>query len=204
MLDYFALLDEPRRPWIEPDLIKSKFHALSAQAHPDRVHGKSDADRQKAQTRYAELNAAYNCLREPKDRLRHLLELELGAKPKDVQSLPPELMTLLMEVSRLCREVDSFLAEKTKVTSPLLQVQVFERGQEWTEQLMDLQKRIGSWREQLIDELKDIDASWHASARPDAPNRVATMNRLEDLYRMFSYFARSSGQLHERIAQISF
>src|SRR4051794_20311166 len=109
MLDYFALLDEPRRPWIEPDQIRSKFLTLSAQVHPDRVHGADEATRQAAQARYAELNAAYNCLREPRDRLRHLLELELGAKPKDVQGVPPDLMALLMEVSRLCREVDAFL-----------------------------------------------------------------------------------------------
>jgi curved DNA-binding protein CbpA len=204
MVDYFAVLDEPRRPWLNPDELRSKFLILSAQVHPDRVHGADDATRQAAQTSYAELNAAFNCLREPKDRLRHLLELELGVKPKDVQGVPPDLMTLLMEVSRLCREVDAFLVEKAKVTSPLLQVQVFARGQEWTEGLMALQKRINSWREQLEAELKEIDASWRDNVKPDSPARLATLRRVEELYRLFSYFAKSSAQLQERIAQISF
>ena len=79
MTDFFALLDEPRRPWLESELLKQKFLALSATVHPDRVHNLGDAERAAAQERYTELNAAYNCLREPKDRLHHLLQLELGA-----------------------------------------------------------------------------------------------------------------------------
>src|SRR6266478_7291458 len=92
MTDYFALLDEPRRPWIEPDSLKRKFFALSAEDHPDRVHQASDAEKVAAQQRYTELSAAYNCLREPKERLRHLLELERGTKPEDIQRIPSDLM----------------------------------------------------------------------------------------------------------------
>ena len=85
MPDYFALLNESRRPWLNADLLKQKFLALASDLHPDRIHNASDADKSEATKRYAELNAAYNCLLEPKSRLLHLLELESGAKPKDVQ-----------------------------------------------------------------------------------------------------------------------
>ena len=40
MADYFALLDEPRRPWLDPEELKAKFHALTATVHPDRVQQK--------------------------------------------------------------------------------------------------------------------------------------------------------------------
>src|SRR5215472_9636832 len=76
MVDYFALLDEPRRPWLDAEPLKEKFLALSATVHPDRVHNLSETERAAAQERYTELNAAYQCLREPKERLHHLLELE--------------------------------------------------------------------------------------------------------------------------------
>src|SRR5439155_5175499 len=160
MIDYFALLNEPRRPWLDPGSLKRKFLALSAKSHPDRVHNASAVEKRDAQQRYTELNAAYNCLRETKERLLHLLELERGEKPNQVQNIPPELMNLSLEVSGICRQTDAFLAEKAGVSSPVLKVQLFERGHEWTEKLMADQKRVNSWHEHLLAELKAIDASW--------------------------------------------
>ena len=81
MTDCFALPAEPPRPWLDADALKAKFLARSAEVHPDRVHSAPEAERAAAQERYTALNAAFNTLREPKDRLQHLLELELGAKP---------------------------------------------------------------------------------------------------------------------------
>jgi DnaJ-domain-containing protein 1 len=97
MTDNFALLNEPRRPWLEPDLLKQKFLALSANAHPDKIHSASESDKSAAAKQFSELNAAYNCLLEPKLRLLHLLELELGAKPKDIQTDPAALADLFAE-----------------------------------------------------------------------------------------------------------
>src|SRR5262249_49539903 len=130
MKDYFELLGEVRRPWLEPAALKQKFLDLSAQHHPDRVHRASEAERKEAQQRFTELNAAYNRLRDPKDRLLHLLELELGARPPDVQDIPDELLSFFSEVREGCRDADALLTEKGKVTSPLLSVQVFDRAQE--------------------------------------------------------------------------
>lgn len=199
--DYFALLGEPRRPWLEATDLKAKFLALSADWHPDRVHAANEEEKRAAQRRYTDLNAAYNCLREPKERLRHLLELELGRKPETVQRIPPDLMDWSMEVSGLCRETDKFLAEKAAVNSPLLQVQLFERGQEWTERLLALQKRIHDRSQEALAELKSLDATWSSSAEP--AQRQPALSRLEALWRLLSYFARWTGQLQERIVQLS-
>src|SRR5487761_1906688 len=148
MSDHFALLNEPRRPWLDVDLLKQKFLALASDAHPDRVHNASQSKKAGATQRYAQLNAAYNCLAEPKLRLLHLLELELGAKPKDIQTIPAALADLFAEVAITCRNADGFLVEKTKTTSPLLQVQLFERGQDWVEKLNGLQRKLNELREQ--------------------------------------------------------
>src|SRR6267142_1795542 len=142
MTDHFARLNEPRRPWLEPEGLKQKFLTLSSAVHPDRVHNLGDAERAAAQERYTALNAAYHCLRDPKERLRHLLELERGALPKDVQRIPSELMDLSLEIGQACRQADTFLAGKSQVSSPLLKVQLFERGQEQTESLLALQRQI--------------------------------------------------------------
>src|SRR5471030_2968047 len=116
MSDYFALLNEPRRPWLDADSLKQKFLALSTNAHPDKIHSAGESEKSAAGKQFAELNAAYNCLLEPKLRLLHLLELELGAKPKDIQQIPSALADLFAEVANACLSADVFLAEKSKVT----------------------------------------------------------------------------------------
>ena len=206
MTDNFFLLNEPRLPWIDPNALKQKFFPLSAPFHPDRVHGGTDAEKLSANQRYAELNAAYNCLREPRERLLHLIELELGKKPSDIQKIPPGTMDLFVEVGQTCRDADAFLTEKSKVTSPLLKVQMFERGQEWSDKLNALQRKINAKREELSAELRDLNSVWQKAPALGSPHRVAALplERLEQIYRVFSYIARWSEQIQERVVQLSF
>jgi curved DNA-binding protein CbpA len=203
MVDCYALLDEPRRPWIDPEALKQKFLSLSAVVHPDRVHQAGAAEKQAAQRRYAELNAAYNRLREPRGRLRHLLELELGALPADIQQIPPQLVDLFMEVGQLNRDADAVLKEKSSISSPLLKVQLFERNQVWTEKLIALQNKLNDCTSRLLTELKAIDSEW--AAKPDdADVRGQLLQRLEDLYRLLGYFGRWTSQIQERIVRLAF
>lgn len=200
MSDYFALFNEPHRPWLDADLLKQKFLAQSANLHPDKIHSASDDEKNVAAKKFAELNAAYNCLTEPKSRLLHLLELELGAKPKDIQQIPNALADLFAEVAGVCKSTDNFLTEKKRATSPLLQVQFFERGQNWIEQLNSLQKKLNDLREKFLGELKLLDEKWIA----DENSRREILPKLEELYRLFSYFNRWNNQVQERVVQLSF
>ena len=200
MTDCFALLNEPRRPWLDVDSLKQKFFTLSSNAHPDRIHSASESEKSTAAKQFAELNAAYNCLLEPKLRLLHLLELELGAKPKDIQQIPAGLADLFAEIAAVCHKADDFLAEKNKITSPLLQVQLFERAQEWIEQLNLLQRKLNALREKLTDELKLLDAEWIAN---NLQTRGDLLKKLEELYRLFGYFNRWNNQIQERVVQLT-
>jgi curved DNA-binding protein CbpA len=200
MTDYFALLNEPRRPWLDEASLKEKFLALSARFHPDRVHQSPEPERHAASRHFAELNAAYQCLREPKDRLRHLLELESGAKPADIQRVPEEMMASLFEVGQLCKLADAFLVEYSRVTSPILKVQWFERAQEWTRRLHALQQKINSRRAELLLELAAMNPAWETAA-----DRAALpLTRLDEIYRLLGYLTRWSEQLQERVVQLSF
>jgi hypothetical protein len=205
MTDAFALLNEPRRPWIDADALKQKFLPLSSAVHPDRTHNAPEAEQQRTNQRYAELNAAYNTLREPRDRLLHLLELEAGTKPDDIQRIPPGTMDLFVEVGQLCRDIDAFMAERAKVDSPLLKVQMFQRGMEWTDKLQSLQQRIVAKRDELAVELWQMNTVWEAAPPVDSPERRAALplERLEQIYRVFSYIARWSEQLQERNLQLA-
>ena len=197
------MLGETRRPWIDPAALKEKFLTLSARVHPDRVHGASDEEKRAANLRYTELNAAYQCLRDPKERLRHLLELERGARPADVQSIPSGLMDLYLDVSRLCREADGFLAGRAAVTSPLLRVGMFEGGQELTDKLQAFVRGLDVRRQSLAEEVKILNAGWADPAAADSPGRAVTLARLEELWRLFGYYGRWIGQIQERVVQLA-
>jgi DnaJ-domain-containing protein 1 len=200
MIDCFKLLDEPRRAWLDPESLKTKFLALTTELHPDRVHGSSVAEKEIAQQRFAELNSAYNCLREPKDRLRHFLELELGRKPAEIQQVPEHLMEMFFEVSRVCRETDEFMAQRAAVTSPLLKVQWFERTQELVERLSEIQRMVAQHREGLLGEIQRIDGAW--TAHPTAVPSERSVQELEGIYRELSYNSRWISQLQERLTQL--
>jgi len=204
MTDYFTLLDEPRRPWLDSDALKQKFLTLSAQFHPDRSHGKSEAERKAADQRFSEINTAYNCLREPKDRLRHLLELELGTKPADIQRVPAEVTETFFEIGRLCKEADQFLANRRQVTSPLVKVQWFERGQEQIDRLIQVRQKIDSRREELLLELKALNAVWESRQNNADTKPELSLARLDEIYRLLGYLGRWAEQIQERVVQLSF
>ncbi|MEW6160863.1 MAG: hypothetical protein AB1813_25830, partial [Verrucomicrobiota bacterium] len=118
MTDYFALLNEPRRPWLDPAELKRRFLALTTESHPDRVHEGTRVDQERAHTQTSELNAAFQCLNDTKCRLAHLFELETGAKPGSIQNVAPGMIEQLFELNQLVRAVDKFLLEKSQITSP--------------------------------------------------------------------------------------
>jgi curved DNA-binding protein CbpA len=202
MTDCFALLDEPRRPWLDPDLLKRKFLALSATAHPDRAHSAGPEEKHAAQEHFAELTVAYNCLKEPKERLKHFLELELGRKPRELHNIPKELSGFFMDVGTACTEADKLLAEKGAASSHLMRAQLFERSQEKAELLATLLGRLNSWADGLLSELKKIDTAWDCSR--EASGKAEQLDQLEELWRLFGYLSRWTSQLREKIAQLSF
>ena len=201
MTDYFALLDVPRQPWLEPAELKKRFLSLSAELHPDRVHGANEPEKRAAQSRYAELNSAFQCLNRPRDRLRHLLELETGSRGEQILNVPPMLMDFFLQFSSLCRQVDAFLTEKAAAQSPLLQVQLFERAQEWTIKISAMQKRLNQWRQDVETALKQLDARWLGETQPQ--ERADILSRLEEIARTFGFVERWSSQAQERFVQLS-
>lgn len=198
--DYFALLDQPRRPWLDPEALKATFLARSSEVHPDRLNAASDEQRQAAHQRSTELNAAYQCLREPRTRLRHLLELELGRPAVVVQDIPPALMEQFLQVGALCREVDTVLRETPTQASPLLKVRRARLGLEWDARLAAALEQLTAQQAQLGAELRALNASWEAASEKSGPERTAALPlaRLEEIYRWLSFLGRWEAQLRER------
>jgi hypothetical protein len=203
--DFFALLNEPRRPWLDPEAVQARFLQLSAEIHPDRVHNRPSHEKLEANQRFATLNAACRCLQEPKDRLRHLVELERGAKLSQLERLPAAAMNFYFEIGRLCREVDQFLGEPPGETSPLFRLQRFERTAAWTEKLLHAQSALNARRRELDADAKALNPAWENAPPPGSTERRMSLplDRLEQLYREFSYVSRWTGEVAEKLVQLS-
>ncbi len=205
MTDYFALLNEPRRPWLDAEVLKTKFLALTGEVHPDRFHNAGEAEKAAANERYTELNGAYQTLRSTKERLLHLLTLESGVKPKEIQSIPAGAMELFVAVGQICKQLDYFLLEKGKMQSPIVKAQLFQRSLEWTDEVQSLQESLREQQVALETELQAMNAAWEKAPAIGGVERAGALplGRLEDIYRSFSYLNKWTTQLQERFTQLA-
>lgn len=205
MTDCFALLGEPRRPAMDPEALKARFLALAAESHPDRFHNAPPEEQRAANERHAALNSAYATLREPKERLGHLLELELGGKPRGIEGVPADLMERFMEVAQVCQAVDQFLAGRAAVTSPLLKVQQFQQAMAWTDKLNALNGQLTALLEGALQVTPDWNVRWETAPPVGAPDRAAALPlpELESTFRRISFLTRWQSQLRERVARLA-
>ena len=144
MTDAFALLDEPRQPWLDAAALKEKFLSRSAETHPDKFTDPANAAaKETAQSRFAELNTAHETLRDPKRRLQHLLTLERGEKPT---------------------EVHPFLAQREAETSAIIKAQTFPEALDRLEQVNALLQTLQQQLAKLDAELKSLNENWDCAA----------------------------------------
>ena len=202
MTDYFSLLGEVRRPWLEPELLQEKFLRLSSQFHPDRIHNMGESERNAGHSRYVELNAAYQCLREPGKRLRHLLEVEGVAANRNVQEIPKDIADLFMEIGPCCREADLLIQRKNSITSPLLQVQWFEESQPCRDKLEQLRHKLDERAQSALHRVQVIDGQWKNEGEEES-SRAALLKTLEKVSAQFSYFEKWRAQLQDRIMRLN-
>lgn len=192
--DHFAAFALTPRPWIDLDALRETFARQSAELHPDKHQGKPAAELAGIEQRYAALNKAYQVLREPKERLLFLYQLETGGKPSDVQRIPPGTMDLFVEVGQLCQKIDTHLKAKAAATTALEKAGVMVAGLDAQEELTAMQQKLGDYTRKLDEELLALDAQWVAGEKkPD---------QLETLYRKYSYVWRWQQQLEERLVAL--
>jgi curved DNA-binding protein CbpA len=189
MIDYFALLDQPRSPWLDPVGLKDAYHRKTLQAHPDTA-ASSDTDS------FAELNEAYQALQDPKRRLHHLLELEGHAPTSRDQTVPPELHVLFPAIGALAQRANLVL-EKARTASnalsrSLLKPQILEVQKETKE----LRGKIQQFSDVSLAQLRQINSRW-------AKNPSDEIASLSNLYFAFAYLTRWAAQLDEIAFQLS-
>ena len=190
MPDYFALLGEARRPDLDPERVKDTFHRLSREQHPDASAGSGAADGGEG---FARLNQAQATLRDPRTRLRHLLELEYPeVRVAGPSVVPPALADLFAPVLTLLRDIDALLAKKAAAPSALAKALLARQEYSLREAAESRLEKLDALHAAALVELRAFDAAWE----PRPPDAAV---RLVDFHGRFAYLARWTEQLRERL-----
>jgi hypothetical protein len=187
MIDHFAAFTLPRRPWLDSEVIKNRFHELSAQQHPDVAAAGTSND-------FSRLTKAYAVLREPGARLRHLLELEYPEVPTP-QQIPPGLAEHFMTVATLQREIQVFAHQQSSATS-LTRALAASEGFSLQR---DVEKAITILDLQLTRALELLRAEDQLWEKRDAE----TGRRLALLHQELAFLTKWTADLRERLLSLT-
>jgi curved DNA-binding protein CbpA len=188
MIDYFALLEQSRRPWFDENALREKFHQLARRSHPDTL-GETNIE-------FASLSEAFRVLSDPKMRLQHLLQLEHNAPTSDENVLPKDLEEFFPNITAVIQTADDLL-KRMRATTNALSRSLFKS------ELLTIQNqvaqsiaRLSELYEQTTSELRALDESWATVPSPD-------FSQLRQLYLKISYLSRWITQLEEKKLQLS-
>jgi molecular chaperone HscB len=138
---------------VDAAALHRQYLSLSRGVHPDARAERSEEVRQRALALSAELNRAYDTLRDPIARAEYLLTLAGGPLPADDKSVPPRL---LGEVMTLREEIEEAAGEKDAAALAKLREAVSGRRQAAMEQVAALCRQGETdeagrrqWRRQL-------------------------------------------------------
>jgi hypothetical protein len=168
MSDYFALLGEARRPWIDPEKLKEKYFALARERPAD-----------------AELNEAYRVLSDPKLRLRHLLTLN-GVDLRERREIPVGLAELFWNTGNLLREAERWLLKNSGATSAVARALLSGERARLLHRLEEHDANLDAAHDAALNRLR----AWNHS-----PNESA---ELIELYDSIAYLRRLREQVKEK------
>ncbi len=111
VMDCFASLQIPRAPYADAAAVTDAFHHIAATVHPDAPDGSN--------SKFADLNLAWQTLREPASCLRHYLELEFPGVLAGAEHTPPALGDLFMDIASARQGALTFASKRDSAASPL-------------------------------------------------------------------------------------
>ncbi|HEX4630767.1 MAG TPA: DnaJ domain-containing protein [Chthoniobacterales bacterium] len=182
MTDYFALLEQPRAPWLDPEALKEVFRHKTLEQHPDTSASFSS-------NAFAELNEAYQVLQDPKRRLQHLLELQGSPPSRTAASVPSELQELFLRIGASNQQA-RLLLERIRGQSSALERSLLKP------RLLEVQQAI----ENLRREIRDLTETANRELKNIGPAQVDKISRLHST---FAYLGRWTEQLDEVAFQLS-
>jgi len=187
MTSLFALLEEPPRPWLDPDALKAKYHQFTARHHPDVAGATAD---------FAEINRAYQTLADPAARLRHLLDLESPGFLSRAQPVPEDIAAFFTPVAEARQAVDTFLKKHASSTSPLAKALLSTEQYNVQERLEQTIATLQQMQDSLLTQVREADTLW-------LTDRPAALTLLPTLWQSLGYTAKWLATLRESLFRMA-
>lgn len=184
-VDSFAVLGLPRTAALDEQTLHRAYVEHSRAAHPD--HGGSEAHA-------ARVNAAYETLRSPEKRLKHLLEIAGPAEAKAWRTVPLDeaMMSLFSELGRAMDATAKFLERKSKAASALAKALLTNEELQHRETLERIGIEIDQRRGDMEAQLPPLDAAL-AGGDTEAWKQIAAVQA------RLAYLAKWQAQVRERL-----
>ena len=185
MVDCFDVLGLPKRAALNEDQLHQAYAARSRTVHPD--HGGNETDA-------AQANAAYETLRVPERRLKHLLETAGPEEAKAWRTVPLDdgMMSLFSQLGKALENSAQFLDRKARARTALARALLTNEEMVQREALEGLGFEIEQRRNMMEAQLPDLDASL---ASGDSP----MWQQLAVMQARFAYLGRWQNQVRERL-----
>ena len=202
--DYFELFKQPRSAWLDTNSLKEVYLRLSSLNHPDHRPLQQNSNPAKPSCSSPDvhvpidvLNTGFQCLSDLKKRIEHLIEVETGIPPANIQSTPEELANLGIKVMQYVSKADRHINSPANIASPMDQTDRFLRGLSISEEGEVLITTIDAEFAKLESDVQKTTLLEGGSSA-DQSQRAMWLKELEILFRTSSYLSRWSKVLRER------
>ena len=151
--DYFDLLSVPKMFAIDEGTLSGAFRAIARSVHPDRFGGERDEVNRLATRLSAEVNQAFNVLKDPVKRAAYMLELAGGPGASELREVPDGL---LAEVMILREQIDEAKAAGNSAAVEDHRVAIAERRDATLKQITDCADGLDTSTEDQKKELRRL------------------------------------------------
>lgn len=202
-VDYFTLLGEVPRPFLEEDSLREKHHKISQQIHPDKFQTKSPEEKLLAEQWSSLLNKAFFTLKDPTERVPYLVSLHTGEDPKKArtENVSEWTVKLFQQVRTACAQADTYLGQRKSASYRIVAASLAaDRAAETQiENLRALKQLLETMRARIIHDLKRIDERWLSTDLEKRKNLIPLLSKVAgDLSRL----AKFESLIEERLLQL--
>lgn len=185
MVDCFDVLGLPRRASLTEDALHLAYTSRSRATHPD--HGGTEEAA-------AQVNAAYETLRTPERRLKHLLEIAGPEEARAWRTVPLDdgMMAVFGKLGKTMDDSHKFIERKAKAQTALAKALLAGEEMNLREALEGIGFEIQDRRDALERELPEIDSAL-------AGGEVDGWKRLAAIQARLAYLGRWQSQVRERL-----
>ena len=186
MTDYFALLRQPHQPHLDDSALEQAFRERARLLHPDAA-GANEGDE------FAQLNTAFNVLRDPRLRLRHLLELEGVTPAKEL--IAPELVELFSRAAEISHQATAEIAKERGPESAITRSVAQLKRSQIRAELVSVLRKLEANALRAQSDLEDLNALWDKERAAAVAKATQLQQRFTVLHRWMDTLGELQFQL---------